>query len=400
MIDRSSNDRTAVDYFSDSRSGQQWCLREQFWPTCAFLGVSMASAISYAYVTPLLTSFELDLNEVGVIWFLASFGSCITVPLVGASSDYAQHPLGRRRPFMAWFLLVAVGGLLLLAYAEKIGFALGDSIDEQWNALAMALVGLFLAQIGLDGIQCMERGIVTDTLEASTLEGANSFFALNGNLGRLLGYGLGAVNLGKLPGLSYLGDQTQILFSLSAMVLVLFTFITLVTAAEKPFFPQLHDLFNAGLFSSGQRALFGAKSLPKAVRRAFISNLLNWSGWAFLFYYGSDFMGSYIFGGDAEDTGAAESAYERGIQAASFGYLLQAVVGSVSALLLIAPLSKAIGLKKVWVLSLTFSAGIFLGLFFLRPGDKIAAQALFASLGFSLACSYQLPWVSRCVEYL
>lgn len=244
----------------------------------------------------------------------------------------------------------------------------------------------------MDVIQSMERALLTDVLEAGQLQGANAFFSLTGTSGRLLGYALGATTLSKLPGLSLLGSQTQILFLLAAAILFVTTALTLLLSHERPFIPQLYELFNAGLISSAKRAAFGSKSLPKAVRRAFFSNVLNWSGWAILFFFASDWMAFYIYGGDAEDVGVPGSGYERGIQAASQAYLYMAAVGAVTSLAL-AALSRLVGFRRVWVLSLLWGAAIFLGLYFVAPGDRVAATALISMLGVPLAASYQLPWV-------
>jgi len=379
---------------ADSDAGDSrtpWCLAAQIYTTFAFLGVQMCWSVAYGYITPILVTFNLTIETVGIVWCFSSLASCVTVPLISAASDYTQNPWGRRRPFMAGFLIVGAGGLILLAYAESLGVWLGDTNEKQRYALGMAVIGLILAQVGLDGIQGMERGLCTDTLEADALQGVNSFFALQGSLGRLLGFGLGSVNLAKAPGLTYLGSQTQILFLLSAGVLFFSTCATLLSSAEKHFIPQLYELFNASFVSSAKRAVFGVKSLPKAVRLAAVSNLLAWSAFALLFYYGSYFYGAYIYEGDPEDTGKVGTLYEQGVQAASFGFLLMAVVASLTAMIL-GPLAARIGLKRVWVTSLACAAAVFLGLFFVRPGDKAAALALFACLGLPLAASYQCPW--------
>lgn len=383
-------DSTEVDSDSEeSRSVK--CSPAQLYPTFAFLGVQMCWSVAYAYITPILVTFNLNIETVGLVWCMSSLASCATVPLLSAASDFTQNSWGRRRPYMAMFLLVGGGGLLLLAYADRIGVWFGDIGGQQRNALSMAVMGLILSQVGLDGIQCMERGLCTDTLDADALQGVNAFFALQGSLGRVVGFGLGAANLGKAPGLSYLGDQIQILFLLSAFLLFLTTSTTLLTAREKRFIPQLYELFNASVTSSGKRALFGMKSLPKAVRLAAVSNLLAWSSFALLFYYGSYFYGSFIFGGDPEDTGVIDSIYERGVQSASFGFLLMAVVGSMMSLGLGFVTAK-VGIKTMWVSTLAFAAATFLGFFFLRPGDRGAALALSACLGLPLAASYQCPW--------
>lgn len=249
----------------------------------------------------------------------------------------------------------------------------------------------------MDVIQSMERALCTDLLEAGQLQGANAFFSLTGTSGRLVGYALGATTLSRLPLLGRLGSQDQILFLLAAALLFATTALTLLLARERQFIPQLYDLFNSGLVSSTKRAAFGAKSLPKAVRRAFLSNVLNWSGFAILFFFVSDWMAVFIFGGDPEDTGSAGSLYEQGLQAASLAYLIMAGVGALTSLAL-AALCRLVGFKRVWVASLLWAAAIFFGLYFVPTGDRASATALVACLGVPLAASYQLPWVSACVR--
>lgn len=381
-----------MDDESDDGRAEEFCLSAQFWPTVAFLGVQMAWAILYGYLTPILLSYDIGVEVVGCIWFLASFASLLVCPLVAAASDFTKHPWGRRRIYMLGFLPVACGGMVLLAYSERLGAMLGDVPEEQHNALALAVVGLMMAEVGMDAIQSMERALLTDVLEAGQLQGANAFFSLTGTLGRLLGYALGATTLSRLPLLQLLGSQTQILFLLAAAVVFLTTALTVLLSPEKHFTPQLYEIFNSGLVSSAKRAAFGARALPKAVRRAFASNLLNWAGWSILFFFASDWMAVYIFDGSDEDTGVAGSAYERGLQAASLSYLLMAAVGAVAALAL-APLCQRLGFRRVWVASLVWASANFLGLYFVPAGDQVSGTALIACLGVPLAASYQLPWV-------
>lgn len=133
-----------MDDDSDDGRQEQKCLAIQFWPTVAFLGVSLGWAIMYSYLTPTLLSYDLDINIVPMVWFLASFASMLVCPLVGAASDFTKHSWGRRRIYMLSFLPIACGGLVLLAYSERLGSYLGDVADDQHNALALAIVGLMV----------------------------------------------------------------------------------------------------------------------------------------------------------------------------------------------------------------------------------------------------------------
>lgn len=135
------------DEESDDGRAEQFCLSVQFWPTVAFLGIQMGWAILYGYLTPILLSYDIGIEVVGCIWFLASFGSLLVCPLVGAASDFTKHPWGRRRIFMLGFLPVACGGMVLLAYSERLGAWLGDVPAEQENALAIAVVGIMVRRV-------------------------------------------------------------------------------------------------------------------------------------------------------------------------------------------------------------------------------------------------------------
>lgn len=138
------------DDSSDGVRRAPFCLPAQFWPTVAFAGVQLAWAIMYAYITPSLLSYDLDINLVGCIWFVASFASLVVCPLVGAASDYTSHPWGRRRIYMLTFLPVACGGLVLLAYSERLGAWLGDVETQQNHALVMSIAGLTVRAMFFD----------------------------------------------------------------------------------------------------------------------------------------------------------------------------------------------------------------------------------------------------------
>lgn len=75
---------------------------------------------------------------------MASFASLVVCPLVGAASDFTAHAWGRRRIYMLTFLPVACGGLVLLAYSDRLGAWLGDIKEEQNYALVLAIVGLMV----------------------------------------------------------------------------------------------------------------------------------------------------------------------------------------------------------------------------------------------------------------
>jgi MFS family permease len=156
-----------MDDDSDDGRGEPFCLAVQFWPTLCFLGISMSWAILYGYLTPSLLSYDLDINLVGTIWFLGSFLSLLVCPLVGAASDFTAHPWGRRRIYIVSFLPLACGGLVLLAYSERLGAWLGDVEEDQSNALALAIVGL-MVRLFLFGLHRIARMLVVGPMTAQS----------------------------------------------------------------------------------------------------------------------------------------------------------------------------------------------------------------------------------------
>jgi len=49
--------------------------------------------------------------------------------VIGVWSDRCSHPLGRRRPFIAFGALFIIFAVLLISYASEIGFILGDALN-------------------------------------------------------------------------------------------------------------------------------------------------------------------------------------------------------------------------------------------------------------------------------
>jgi hypothetical protein len=69
--------------------------------------------------------------------------------------------------------------------------------------------------------------------------------------------------------------------------------------------------------------------MPWAATQALVVQAANFLGWYSLYYYGSDYWGSYVFGGDASETSDTFALYEEGVREASFAYLMMAFVSII-----------------------------------------------------------------------
>ncbi|HRJ97220.1 MAG TPA: MFS transporter [Fimbriimonadaceae bacterium] len=110
--------------------------------------------------------------------FLVSFGAipALAVPLiVGPLSDRCRSALGRRRPYILWGIVVAIGGLAILY--------LGGS--QRYFLLFMG--GFFVLQIGMNVAMAAYSGFIPDLVPVTQRGLASGFMAIMSQAGTLVG---------------------------------------------------------------------------------------------------------------------------------------------------------------------------------------------------------------------
>src|SRR5581483_11351126 len=184
----------------------------------SFLLASMVGGLSSVCIKQLLLPIQVSQlaphATATSFALVASLGACaglIAAPLSGALSDRTISPRGRRRPWIVTGLLVALLGLLTMAWASTI---------------PLLLLGEVLAQIGVDTILSMVTALLPDQVPRQQRSGPA---ALNG-MAPIVGGVLGLVLVTRLtaPGSVWQG------YVLLAFVSAAFIGLFLLMLREQP----------------------------------------------------------------------------------------------------------------------------------------------------------------------
>lgn len=117
----------------------------------------------------------------------------LVVPLVvGVLSDRCQHPKGRRRPYIAWGVVINIAGLALLFLGGQSGHFI--------NYLA----GYLLLQLGNNIATGAFSGIIPDLVPADQRGIASGYMGLLSTFGSAVGAILASILIGKNVMLAYL----------------------------------------------------------------------------------------------------------------------------------------------------------------------------------------------------
>src|SRR3989338_7798013 len=127
-------------------------------------GLTMGWNAMFQTSTPLFKGLGLDPISVSLANLAAALSGLIFQPICGVVSDECASPWGRRRPFILGGSLMALAGMLLFAYPVQLTALLGGSTSL---AVALALVGLWVMNIGLNVVQGPAWALIYDLLPAS-----------------------------------------------------------------------------------------------------------------------------------------------------------------------------------------------------------------------------------------
>lgn len=148
-----------------------------------------------------------QLQGIGALWALV-------IPLIaGPLSDRCRSKWGRRRPYVFWGGLVALGGML------------GMFLGARMSSLPLFFVSYFVLQFGANTALASYSGVIPDLVPASEHGLASGIMALMTQLGTLMGMLLA----------TFMFDHHQkILYGVLGIVFVFFLVLTLFGANETP----------------------------------------------------------------------------------------------------------------------------------------------------------------------
>ncbi|CAK9298647.1 unnamed protein product [Gordionus sp. m RMFG-2023] len=121
-----------IDYHRKDASNYGHIQRSKKWWEFVLLfsiltGIEVIHAVEAIYVNPMLLAIGIPATYATMIWSFSPVLGLISVPLLGSLSDKCRCTMGRRRPFIIFFSVGMIFGLILLGFGPNFSVLLGDT---------------------------------------------------------------------------------------------------------------------------------------------------------------------------------------------------------------------------------------------------------------------------------
>lgn len=186
------------------------------------------------YCTPYLLELGLTKSKISLVWIAGPLSGLIMQPIVGVIADRSKSRWGRRRPFMLGGTVLVSIFLLLLGWTkEAVQLFLTEKETVRQATIALAVFSIYGIDFAINAVQGSCRGLIVDTLPIPKQQLGSSWASRMVAVGSLVGYGAGAIDLGKVFG-PMLGDtQFKQLTAVAAIALCLTVGITSYAVTER-----------------------------------------------------------------------------------------------------------------------------------------------------------------------
>lgn len=207
-------------------------------------------AVAEALVVPNLLQMHVSESVASMVWFINPVVGLLMQPVVGMACDRCRSPLGKRRPFIIALTVVAVFGMLVVAYARELAKL---ASPDNWRTLAIVgtFVGFGFMDLAHDLLSVPTRALVNDIVPDSQRDRANSNFALMAGLGRCIGLLFASAPVERYAPF-FMRRHIQTVFGLAALVCTLVCLIVCCGVHEKSTArPKLKRRHRRGALLSG-----------------------------------------------------------------------------------------------------------------------------------------------------
>lgn len=186
------------------------------------------------YCTPYLLELGLTKSKISLVWIAGPLSGLIMQPIVGVIADRSTSRWGRRRPFMVGGMILVSIFLLLLGWTKEfVHLFVTDKEAIKSATIFVAVFSIYGIDFAINAVQGSCRGLIVDTLPIPKQQLGSSWASRMVAVGSLVGYGAGAIDLGKVFG-PMLGDtQFKQLTAVAAITLCLTVGVTSYAVTER-----------------------------------------------------------------------------------------------------------------------------------------------------------------------
>jgi len=359
--------------------------------TITFFGIQIGWALQIAFASPLLEELGVPEAYVNWAWLAGPISGLIVQPTIGILSDNTTSRLGRRRPYLIGGVTFIIIGEILVSNAQNFGLMLGDppkNTDHpvlQIKGVIFAVVGIWILDLSNNLVQGPLRVLLVDIAPPDQQNLGGSLFSGMIGLGNLVGWTIGYFKWKNY--MPFLQSSYQFCFSFAMVVLVLTIALTCMTIHEKPL--QKHERKSTG--NPFVEICKGIYRMPNAMWRICAVQFFSWFGWFCVLVYATQWVGTYIFHGDAKALDGSEKFknFRDGVEWGSLSMAAEAIISALTALMI--PLAvRFTSIKMTYAFAQLWLAGALITPLFIS--ERWGAFGFIVSLGLPWATTMALPF--------
>ncbi|KAF9185494.1 hypothetical protein BGZ51_006604 [Haplosporangium sp. Z 767] len=372
------------------------------------LGVQFTWTVELGYGTPYLLSLGVPKSMTALVWLAGPLSGLIIQPVVGVFSDSLDWRMGRRRPFILIGAALMIVSMYMVAYARELAQLLvgdhaqqGEFDDAERAAFAsevkgwtigFAVVGFYCLDFSINAVQASCRSLIMDIPRTNQQEVCNAWSGWMNNLGSVVGFFAGNLDLVKYFS-PFLGDsQIKILANLAIIVLVTCLGTCCLSVREVRYIPTEEET-NRSAWNTIGDIWKAFRKLPAEIQRICNVQFFAWMGWFPFLFYVTTWFGEILNRTEDHPGTVAE-------RAGSFALLCWAGVAVVCGVLIPKMTPQEFGLerwprnpftlKNLWTMSLVWF-GTCMGLTWFVEGIWTATMVV-AFCGVPWAIAMWVPF--------
>ncbi|MCP0885846.1 SLC45 family MFS transporter [Ligilactobacillus sp. WILCCON 0076] len=358
-----------------------------------FLGVQMAFSLQSSQMSRIFQTLGADPTKLGFFFILPPLAGMIVQPIVGYLSDRTWSARwGRRMPYLLVGAIVSVIVMFLLPNSGSFGFKTSTAL--WFGAIAILFMDLS-SNVAMQPFK-MVVGDMVNEKQKSYAYSIQSFLSNTGSvLATIFPYVLTAIGVANTATAGNVPDSVKISFYVGAIVLVIFSLISVFSVHEydNDTYKKYHGVaLNDSADSQKKNILQLLKEAPKTFWMVSLTQFFCWMAFQYLWTYGSGTIAATVY----HSSNAASSGYQAG--ANWFGVL--SAVYAIAAVVWSLVLSKipATRNKFGYFTSLLLGSIGFASVFFVHSQYGLIISFILIGISWASMMAYPFIMVTNALE--
>ncbi|KAI1320285.1 hypothetical protein EDD11_001500 [Mortierella claussenii] len=269
--------------------------------TICMLGVQFTWTVELGYGTPYLLSLGIPKTLTPLVWLAGPLSGLVIQPVVGVFSDALDWKMGRRRPFILIGATLTIISMYMVAYARELALMIVGHGEEDtayttaikaWT-IGFAVIGFYCLDFSINAVQASCRSLIMDIPPTHQQETCNAWSGWMNNLGSVVGFFAGNLDLVKYFS-PVLGDtQIKILANLAMLCFAACLSISCLSVKEIPYIPTEED-GKRSVWSTLGNIWRAFRHLPAEIQRICNVQFFVWMGWFPFLFYSTSWVGEIL----------------------------------------------------------------------------------------------------------